>query len=182
MHALHRILVYIPDVSTDKCDTQKDFLNAIRTYAENETECFCGSVFDWRETETAGRWSTEYAENVLLARECPDVIEQELIDVCHAQRSALDDAINQLSAWKTGNIRQTAYELWNQRADAPENGPEYLAPYLFLQIAQLIYGKYIFDSYFYNTADGSSRVTEQLINDIKAAPNDWALVMFDYHY
>lgn len=182
MHALHRILVYIPDVSMAECHTRLEKIQAIRAYAEDETESFTHTVFDWRETATAGGWSMDYGENVLLGSECPDKFEQELITVCDAQRSALDDAMNQLSTWKDGNIRQTANELWNLKAEtASKNCPEYIAPYLFLEIAQLVYGKYIFDSYFYNTTNGNSRVTEQLINDIKAAPGDWALVLFDCH-
>lgn len=52
MHALHKILVNLK-TNFGEYDADK---NDIRAYAKKETEYFGdGDVFDWRETDTAGR-------------------------------------------------------------------------------------------------------------------------------
>ena len=60
MHALHKILVYIPDTLCDtKTMSREQQADAIRSYAEVETEEFLGSVFDCRKTKIAeGRTET----------------------------------------------------------------------------------------------------------------------------
>ena len=71
MHYLHKILVFIPYVieSCGEISNKSDLMNEIRVYAECETEPYYTMAFDWRETQTAGRWENEYPENVLLAED-----------------------------------------------------------------------------------------------------------------
>ena len=70
MHILHRILVHLPgDVPASEGESRGEYLDRIRFYAETETEDFHEIAFDWRETATAGSWSDEYPENVLLGSE-----------------------------------------------------------------------------------------------------------------
>ena len=64
MHTLHAILVDLRNVLTKNPDDDR-----IRAYAEEMTEGYCEEVFDWRETETAGRWSEIYENNVLRGTE-----------------------------------------------------------------------------------------------------------------
>lgn len=79
MHYLHKILVYIPDAlaDADNCDLDET-ISAVRAYADSETEPYYGQAFDWRETETAGRWRNVYPENVLLAADDVDYFVEEL--------------------------------------------------------------------------------------------------------
>ena len=70
MHALHKILVYIPEaVSDPKNYTRQELINEIRLYAEMNTDDFYLTVFDQRTTETAGRWENLYPVNVLFAKD-----------------------------------------------------------------------------------------------------------------
>lgn len=55
MHYLHKILVYIPDaVSAEAEMTKEEKMDAVRSYADEQTADYYGSVFDWRETDCAG--------------------------------------------------------------------------------------------------------------------------------
>ena len=47
------------------------------------------------------------------------------------------------------------------------------------QIAKMIHGDYNFESEFYDTSRGTALVP--FIGKLKEAPNEWALVQFDYH-
>ena len=88
MHYLHKILVYIPDAVTDRDNYERsELIDAIRTHAENTTEEFYQSVFDWRETDSAGSWSDEYPVNVLLAQ---DDVEQFIRELFGARNSQFD--------------------------------------------------------------------------------------------
>ena len=70
MHILHSILVHLPgDVPASEGESCGEYLERIRSYAETETEDFHEIAYDWRETATAGSWSDEYPENVLLGSE-----------------------------------------------------------------------------------------------------------------
>ena len=60
MHALHCILLKI---------SPEQPINEIRYMAEEETECYYERCYDWRETNTAGRWDALYPENVILAKD-----------------------------------------------------------------------------------------------------------------
>ena len=182
MHALHKILVYVPEVPMDIACSQADMVLNIRDYAANMTEGYQGYVFDWRETDTAGRWSQIFPENVLLGSEGTSMIERELLEAAEAQKNELEESIQSLAAWQNGNVPQMAHNLWNIRADStPDNLSEYLAPYMFLKIGKLVYGEYTFDSCFYDTCANTARITEQTLEKVNAAPSEWALVLFDYH-
>ena len=49
-------------------------------------------------------------------------------------------------------------------------------------IAAHLYGEYLCDSYFYNASEYTARLYPDDIEIVKETPEDWALVMFDYHY
>ena len=79
MHILHRILVHLPgDVPASEGESRGEYLDRIRFYAETETEDFHEIAFDWRETATAGSWSDEHPENVLLGSENREKLLREL--------------------------------------------------------------------------------------------------------
>lgn len=97
MHYLHKILVYIPDVVSDRRDYEKtELLEAIRNHAENQTESYYEQAFDWRETGCAGRWSTEYPTNVLLAEDNPTRFVSELSAAMEEQQNEIRCCLAQL--------------------------------------------------------------------------------------
>ena len=49
-------------------------------------------------------------------------------------------------------------------------------------IANHLAGVYDFDSAFFNTEDCDSIINDELINEIKKKPEDWAVVLFDCHF
>ena len=49
------------------------------------------------------------------------------------------------------------------------------------KIGKMLHGEYISDSMFFNASAYTARLYQSDIEQIKAAPQDWALVMFDYH-
>ena len=58
---------------------------------------------------------------------------------------------------------------------------EFHSLYFLCNLSALLYGKYTFDSYFYDLDIGSSKITSNTIEKIKQSPEQWALVLFDYH-
>ena len=69
MHALHRVLVNLEKIKITKeylKNNREEAINTIRDFADLETQDFYRTVFDWRETANAGRWSYEFPENVTL--------------------------------------------------------------------------------------------------------------------
>ena len=90
MHFLHKILVRIPDAVADRELYENDeLIDAVRNYAENETESYYGQAYDWRETDSAGRWSARYPVNVLFADEDLDSFVHELEEAIQNQRQEL---------------------------------------------------------------------------------------------
>ena len=86
MHILHRILVHLPgDVPASEGESRREYLERIRSYAETETEDFYEIAFDWHETATAGSWSDEHPENVLLGSEDRGKLLRELKKVRESQ-------------------------------------------------------------------------------------------------
>lgn len=59
MHYIHKILVKTNSKDKDE----------IRGQAVEETEQFWNTVYDWRETDTAGKWSDKYPDNVIIGSE-----------------------------------------------------------------------------------------------------------------
>ena len=90
MHALHRILVKLED--------KDETIDEIRRFAENETEDYC-NAYDWRETDTAGRWESEYPCNVILGRDEPDKIIDELLVVRDQQENILRHHVESLKKY-----------------------------------------------------------------------------------
>lgn len=182
MHTLHTILVYIPDVQIDSSCSRAEKIRKIRDYADNMTEGFVDFVFDWRETGTAGRWSSSFPENVLLVSENLENAEEKLLSCSQYQKDLLEKHIRKLTEWCDEPVSQVARRLWDMEANIiTECSPKDRAPFEFMEIAKQIYGVYMSDSYFYDTSEQTARITEKTLKKVKAAPQDWALVLFDYH-
>lgn len=185
MHYLHKILVYVPDVigTSDENLSEKELFESIRSHAENETESFCEEVFDWRETDSAGRWSDRYPQQVYLAEKDLDWFIKELQDSIAAQRNEIEMCMEQLKSSVGTNLEDIVNGLWTRKAmyDSTD-GFNVMTPYYLNEIAAHLYGRYRCDSYFYNVHDCTARLYNSDLDMIRQEPQNWALVMFDYHY
>ncbi len=181
MHYLHKILVYIPDAVSDRsgCDREA-LLRKIRTYAEEATECFYEDVYDWRETESAGRWGREYPINVLLAEDDPQLFEKELASVMENQKAETLGYLAQLKNTVGTDLDRITGVIQNCTGCTDNTDGTTLAYFLYCLAAHL-YGEYRCDSGFYNTRKYTARLYPADIEAAGAKPEDWALVIFDYH-
>ena len=183
MHFLHRILVYIPDI----CCVGKNYPSVtkqqIRSYANNQTECFDGHVFDWREVDTAGRWSYKYPENVLLAADNPVRFQEELQTAQSYQLEAMNQALKYLEDNDYLDLKKLAAAVMEDAQDSPSDQYSLsMATYYLSSFAELIQGSYSYNSFFYDTHRSTSRLNKQVFEEIQANPQLWALVIFDCHY
>ena len=184
MHVLHRVLVNLyecmslinlpPYKGEDYIKAsawRKNAIESAKSRAEVLTEDFINDVFDWRETETAGRWTCDYPENVILSSENLEKFVTELKRALEIQQSEIDHCLAEIK-------RKDICEL----VEAERRNTHGMESFYLLQLAELLYGKYTIDSGFYDTARYSAKITEETIEEVKKSPNDWALVFFDYHY
>lgn len=169
MHALHRILVKLED--------KNETIDEIRSFAKNETEDYY-NAYDWRETDTAGRWESEYPCNVILGRDEPDKIIDELLVVRDQQENILRHHVESLKKYcPSMNIEDIIKN--SPRSSFGEGG---LISYHLKCISGLLVGAYDFGSAFFNTEECDSIINDELINEIRKKPEDWAVVLFDCHF
>lgn len=169
MHALHRILV--------KLEEKDESIDEIRDFAESETQD-CHNSYDWRETETAGRWESEYPCNVILGRDEPDKIIEELLVVRKHQENVLNHHIVCLKEYCPSMNLEDIINT-HPRSNFGEGG---WIPYHLRCIANYLSGVYDFDSAFFNTEDCDSIINDELVKEVKNKPEDWAIVLFDCHF
>lgn len=184
MHYLHKILVYVPDVVSDRSVYQTaELLEAIRDHAEKETKSFYGHAFDWRETGCSGRWSTEYPTNVLLSEDDPARFVSELFAAKEEQKKEIQYCLKQLEETVGTDLKQLVKGLLDRESLMDDKtGVNCMTSYYLHCIAAHLHGEYRCDSYFYNTHECSAWLYPVDIEAIKSEPNNWALVMFDCHY
>ena len=180
MHSLHKILVrlnggHVP--VADPEDSRSVKISAARSYAVSETECFYEDAYDWRETDTAGRWKADYPENVLLSAENLDRFLAELEECRKWQNADISYALQQLKDVGLNDLDTLVHTIQNS-----SDRMYYLAPYQLKCIGRLLDGEYFYGSHFYSTEGYTAKITESLIEEVKSSPDDWALVMFDLHY
>lgn len=183
MHYLHKILVYIPDAEPNADEQSHDeLLNCIRAFAEDLTESYYGQAFDWRETDSAGRWADSYPVNVLLASENVEVFLEELSCCRQTQRNDIETCLQALKETVGTELTQIVDGVWENN---PKNGQfkgfSFMTSYYLHHLAKMLYGLYNSDSYFYNTHEHTARLYPDDIEAVKNAPENWALVLFDYH-
>lgn len=180
MHSLHKILVNIKEFADIE---RSELIAAVRSHAESETECFYESAYDWRETDCAGRWSKEYPENVMLGSEKPDQILKEVLQCRAWQEGELNMCFQQLGDLAKCSLLELKQKLWDQEEQEPnERFPFNLAPYLLKNIGKILNGDYFYDSFFYNTEEYTAAISQNALEKIKAAPQEYALVFFDQHF
>lgn len=168
MHYLHKILVHIPDIGVEGNVSGDD----IRIYAENQTENYYGTAFDWRETGSAGRWSDEYPENVIRAE---NNIDRFLGEIEEAKESQ-DRTVNMFLDAMSDEIRNMKIgEIFSRKS------VNMMDCFGLLFVARILAGEYYADSYFYDTHQLTAKILDHTLEDIKAHPENWAMCFFDYH-
>ena len=173
MHALHKILVRLsPDLMSRDCD-RKLLVEEARGVAERETEVYQDRVFDWRETEMAGRWSSVYPENVILSRDNLDAFVAELDEIMTLQHEIAHQYLARICKDITDLPTLVQSEL---------DSPRSIDTYELHQLASLLHGEYDFFFRFFNCDAYTARIEQATIDRVKETPNEWALVMFDYHF
>lgn len=151
MHYLHRILVNISELREEK--GRKPNAKEIRDFAEARTENYYGIAYDWRETDSAGRWKVLYPKQVYLASNNLEWFKNELNEVIAIQRNNLESAVEQLRSSCGTDLDKIIDSLWQFKNawDRREDGTNGMTAYYLAKIAQLLHGDYDADSCFYNT-------------------------------
>lgn len=183
MHALHKILVYIPEaVSDPKNYTRQELINEVRLYAEMNTDDFYLTVFDYRTTETAGRWKNQYPVNVLFAKDDIAKFLQELTITKELQHQEIQQNLLSLKEMIGTDLEEIILEIEKLKAKSDRTEKiDSMADYFLYQIAALLNGTYTLNSYFYNVANCTARLYQGDLTEVENAPDDWALVLFDCH-
>lgn len=180
MHILHKILVHLPsDVPADEGDSRGEYLERIRSYAEEETDEFYETAYDWRETESAGRWKDEYPENVILGSESEKRLLRELKETLDSQSQEIQSCTNSLIEGLGDQLSGIVSGI--QKGSSPPIQGDHFA-YLLKKLGKLLDGEYFYDSLFYDTTEYTAKINEATVAKVQEKPQDWALVLFDYHF
>lgn len=178
MHRLHRILVHIPDVVNDSyyvCDEQnrESVKECVRQHAVENTSRFGdGLVFDWRDECSA---DADYPEQVYFANDNVKWFLDELEAIQKYHHREISSSLSQLNE-EAGTTDLSVICEKIQSEELP-----HFNAYTVRYIAQLLWGEYTFESSFYDLDNYSSRIDSRTIEKVKANPENWALVFFDYH-
>ena len=182
MHILHKILVY-KEEGFDFLVSEKERISEARSIATSETEDYYGSVYDWRETDTAGRWTEEYPKQAYFAKDDIDWFVKEINEAIASQKCELNSYLTELKE-KVGTDIEKMVSVFmgdTQLCEVANVNYSFL-PFALWKIARITYGEYNCDSYIFNTNGHTARIYPEDIEQIKQEPEKWALVMFDYHY
>ena len=185
MHYLHKILVYVPSaIEISNNTSSEDILEAVKSYARSVTECFEERVYGWREELSAGGWAKQYPQQAYLASENLEWFISELDEVLRFQEGEVASSLIRLGEEVGTELTSIVQGLWTSDDRDPFTNPNSKysrrTAYYFLKMAEMLYGSYRCDSYFYNTHENTARLFNSDLNKIKAHPEHWALVMFDY--
>ena len=167
MQYLHKILV-------DTKHNDLTDIDEIRGFAETETEQYFNKVFDWRQTDTAGRWAEEYPINVIMGKDNAQKLIEEVEEAAKWQNEKIEYCLEQIKTFNVETLDEVANKIKKEEKFS-------LLPFYLKQLASMLYGEYIDESNFYDTENMDTRVTNELLEAIKAHPEEFALVFFDCH-
>lgn len=179
MHALHKILVYIPNVTLGDDLDREDLIEAIRDQAVSDTECYEGIVFDSRDTDDAGRWDDDYPCNVLFSKDNLFVFLKELRECYESQKNICENALKEINEIIGCHFPELSDRLFGTQSNSSDN---YNLAFKLGILGSFPSGNYTINSCFYDTNAYTAKITESTIDMVKKDPNNWALVMCDYHY
>lgn len=180
MHYLHKILVHI-DREMDEYGL--DPKTQAYLTATDETEAYDQIAYDWR-PETAGRWKDMYPQKAYLASDDLDWFLKELEEAVALQKAEIDRYLCFLTEDLGTDLTIITEKLWNRTEDHEERSEvdTSLSAFYLSSVAEILCGKYRHDSHFYNTERRTAHLYPSDIELIKQNPEEWALVMLDYHY
>lgn len=173
MHFLNTILVKL----TNKLSNE-EYIKYARNIAEEETEQFIYDVFDWRETDTAGRWADEYPVNVILGKTEQERFIEELEKCLNYRTNKIKQYLSYLKVENGSSDIETISENIIKEEDTDRTR---LSEFYFTRLATLLNGEYAYYSVFFDTTELNSKISIAKIEKIKNEIDQYALVFFDHH-
>lgn len=177
MHYLHKILVPIDKAICGERSDRTELIDDVRYYAEDQTEGYADAVYDWRETQDAGRWKETYPRQVYFAEDDLEWFLKELEKVTIYQDSEIMRLRAHLKALGVNDVET----ITDKEIAAEKQSDIAAACHIFYDLACFLSGQYSVDSMFFNLSTRSARLYKEDIQEIKDNPGNWALVFFDYH-
>lgn len=168
MHTFVKYLVRIPDAaeagSFDK-GSREEMENALRVYAEDQTNVYQDIVFDYR----------DFSEDaVIFAADDPDAFAGILQSVQAWTKAEAEEALKQITErCGTTDLAQIVQQVESGRGD--------LAGYYFHCLADILDDRFNSDSIFFDIEDGTPSVTQHTFEKVMSRPEDWAIVIADQH-
>lgn len=109
---------------------------------------------------------------------------KELDEIQSEQKYEIDFALKNLQESMGTNMSDIVAKLWNRNSRNCDSTTDFtnMSAYYLHVLAQFLYGEYRCDSCFYNTKEYTARLYQSDLDAIREKPENWALVMFDYHY
>lgn len=162
MHAITGIITYNSGQHSMDDNDAKHAAESIL----NEYE---GIVYDWY-TVGRGRFSNTYGKDVYRATDKEFfIVIDSLID---AQYRNFEFAKNNLG---------DSFDYYNALYECGGGTPHDYSGWYLSNYANFINGTFTFDSHIYDSWFGTSRVTKKMIENYKASPEKYYLVLFDVH-
>ena len=164
MHILTGIIVPIDGT---------ELSNEIRNKAEWTLEGYEGVVYDWYNSQ-GGRWSDEFEDrktgNVIFGEE------PEFLEYVNRLRKNQHNEYNYFLE-KLPSADLDDYQRYYEIGLTTDFTTFYLKCF-----AELLNGDFTSYSYIFDSEMGSAKITESRIEDYKANPEHYAIVLIDCHY
>lgn len=160
MQVLHKILVWIPEVEIGDRATREERECAIWQFAEEVTECYGGLVFS----------------NVIFAADDVEKFVAELQEVSRLQEERLNESLTRLKELAGNNLGKIVAKARDRYCSDRDT-----ITYHLNCVASVLDGKYTEHSFYYDTMRCISKVLPRVFDQVKENPEEWALVLFDYH-
>ncbi|ACM61483.1 hypothetical protein B0S90_2758 [Caldicellulosiruptor bescii] len=185
MHYVHFILVNVPELKEElELNDFDNIKEEIRNYAEEQTSVYSDIVYDWRETETAGRWADEFPENVVLGSEQPEKVREILDRIRRNQQEEIENYVSTLKehGWidSSGNFTVSVSKLIEE-AQKGLSSNNHLFLYCLSKLMAYLSGEYLSNSFFFSTYHGTAYLDDTVYEEVYKKPEQFAFVIFDYH-
>lgn len=153
MHAIHTVLVNLEYEGLTK-------ENEIIRHAEDVTADYQHNAFDWRTVQGVIIGSDKPDKLINLLGQCYDAQQKQITEYLKIFNNNLGDSLSQI-----------IFTLSNDSTYVHE----------FNELAKFLAGEYIFESKFFDTERCTSRIDKDILDEVREAPESYALVLFDCH-
>lgn len=177
MHSLHRLLIDItdPELGLDDNMSKEEQIDLIRNFALTNSVAQ-GYAYDWRTETDAGRWSDQYPNNLVLGKDDPQLIIDEVLCGRNYQDHYMDGLIIRAKDENIDNL-ETRWEIVKTQ---DSKGSTNL---LDIQLAaNFLSGNYTFDSCFLFVNDDVPIVCDYIIDKVTNDPSKFAILFTDCHW